>query len=153
MEAACAVSFPLLAAWMVEPDGGREIAGVVLAVTASCCLLAVGALYWHAALCRVRGNPEPMRHALRIARRLKRPLLALAIASLVWAVFLCFLDPSSAALAALGFSALAVLEYVNYYHVQLQNFDHLPDFKRLLRRRRLRQAHLAADLKKVAGER
>jgi len=35
---------------------------------------------------------------------------------------------------------------VNYYKFQLQNFDHLADFRRLMRDRRIRPSHMARDL-------
>jgi hypothetical protein len=38
---------------------------------------------------------------------------------------------------------LAILEYVNYYRVQLQHFDHAADFKRLVTGRGFRRSHLA----------
>jgi hypothetical protein len=53
---------------------------------------------------------------------------------------------SGAVIAALACSALGSLEYVNYYRVQLQHFDNLADFKRLLGGRGFRKAHLARDL-------
>jgi hypothetical protein len=40
-----------------------------------------------------------------------------------------------------------VLEYINYYVVQLQHFDHASDFKRLLSGRGFREAHLAKALR------
>ncbi len=43
-------------------------------------------------------------------------------------------------------SGLATLEYVNYFHVQLQNFDHAADIKRLTNGGGLRRAHMAKDL-------
>ncbi len=44
-------------------------------------------------------------------------------------------------------AVLALLEYVNYYHRQLQHFDHGPDFKRLLAGKGLRPSQMAKDLK------
>jgi hypothetical protein len=41
---------------------------------------------------------------------------------------------------------LAVLEYVNYYHVQLQHFDHAPDWQRLVSGRGFRRSHLAREI-------
>jgi hypothetical protein len=43
---------------------------------------------------------------------------------------------------------LALLEYVNYYRWQLQYFDHLPDFRALVKRRRLKRAHMARAIKR-----
>jgi hypothetical protein len=48
--------------------------------------------------------------------------------------------------AAAAMSSLAVLEYVNYYHFQLQYFDHWPDFAALMRRRTLRRSHMSLEI-------
>jgi hypothetical protein len=47
------------------------------------------------------------------------------------------------AIAAAVLATLAALEYVNYYHVQLQHFDNAADFKRLVSGKGFRRAHLA----------
>ena len=57
-----------------------------------------------------------------------------------------FRGVSGASAGALALSILAVLEYINYYHVQLQNFDHGPTWRRFLRRRSFPRAHMAKDL-------
>jgi len=49
-------------------------------------------------------------------------------------------------IVALVCLALAVLEYVNYYHIQLQHFDHAADWKRLLAGKGLRPSSMARDL-------
>lgn len=49
-------------------------------------------------------------------------------------------------IAASLYFLLAVLEYVNYYHVQLQHFDHSEDFKRLMSGNSFRQSHLAKGI-------
>lgn len=43
-------------------------------------------------------------------------------------------------------SLLALAEYVNYYHRQLQHFDNWPDFHRLITGRGFRPAKMALDL-------
>ena len=48
--------------------------------------------------------------------------------------------------AVLVVTILGVLEYVNYYHVQLQHFDNMADWRRLLAGRGFRPAHMARDL-------
>ena len=49
-------------------------------------------------------------------------------------------------------AVLAVLEYVNYYHRQLQHFDSREDFRRLLTGKGFRKSWLARDLEGVAGD-
>lgn len=41
---------------------------------------------------------------------------------------------------------LAALEYVNYYHRQLQHFDRSSDFKRLITGGGFRRSHMARNL-------
>ena len=43
-------------------------------------------------------------------------------------------------------TALAALEYVNYYKFQVQHFDNWADFKRLMTGRGFRKAHMARDI-------
>jgi hypothetical protein len=47
---------------------------------------------------------------------------------------------------------LAVLEYINYYHVQLQHFDHAPDWQRLVSGRGFRRSHLAREIERWKRE-
>ena len=50
--------------------------------------------------------------------------------------------------AAILFTCLAWLEYVNFYHRQLQHFDHGPDTRRLLAGQGFRRSHLSRALQK-----
>jgi hypothetical protein len=52
-------------------------------------------------------------------------------------------------IAATACAALAALEYVNYYHRQLQHFDSWADFKRLLAGKGFRKSWMARDLEAV----
>ena len=139
--------FPLLTIAFVEVQSTLDVVGVTISLLACCSLLAIGAAYWRAALHRIDGSFSPMSGVLQVADKLQRPLLLLSVASAALGIYLLASDPQSlAARVCAGLSALAVLEYVNYFHVQLQNFDHLSDFQRLLRERKFRRSHLASDL-------
>ncbi|MFN9877812.1 MAG: hypothetical protein ACK557_04995, partial [Planctomycetota bacterium] len=48
---------------------------------------------------------------------------------------------------------LAVLEYINHYHFQLQHFDHAPDWQRLVSGRGFRRSHLAREIDRWKRER
>lgn len=147
MEAGCALLFPVLAIYWWPPKSVAEAGALALSLLACCSLLVVGAYYWWAAVKRIDGDRGPIAKVVRLADRWERVLLGLSLLAMAVAVALVVArGVSSAALAALGFAFLACLEYLNYYHVQLQNFDHAADFRRLLRTRRLRRSHLAADL-------
>jgi hypothetical protein len=47
---------------------------------------------------------------------------------------------------AMGCAVLAALEYINYYHRQLQHFDNREDFQRLLSGKGFRKSWMARDL-------
>lgn len=147
MEAACAGLFPILALAIVDLTDLRDLLALLLALSACCSLLAVGALYWRAALRRLGGDTAPMAGFLATAHRLRSWLLALCvIATIVAVALLVRFGATSATIATAGFALLGDLEYANYYKFQLQNFDHLADFRRLMRDRRLRRSHMARDL-------
>jgi hypothetical protein len=95
-------------------------------------LLLVGGAYWRGVLKRGEGEGAPLARVLRIATQSNGRCRA------AWRVVArecCRAVAngwSRAVIAALACSALGSLEYVNYFRVQLQHFDHLADFKRLL---------------------
>jgi hypothetical protein len=147
MEAGCAVAFPLLTIAFVEVQSTLDVVGLTVSLLACCSLLAIGAAYWRAALHRIDGSLRLMSGVLRVADKLQQLLLVLSVASAALGIYLLASDPHGlAARVCVGLSTLALLEYVNYFHVQLQNFDSLSDFQRLLRERRFRRSHLAVDL-------
>ena len=113
-------------------------------------LLGIGGFYWRGKAHQIARYAASLDRALDWAGRLRRTSLALsALAGLLCAVDLLVVRLSVSAAdrgVALCATALAVLEYVNYYVVQLQHFDNWPDFVRLVRGRGFRTAHLRADL-------
>ena len=67
-----------------------------------------------------------------------------AIALCLWQI--AFKGMTWTNIVAIVLTTLAALEYVNYYHVQLQHFDNGADVRKLLRGAGFRQAHMARDL-------
>jgi hypothetical protein len=124
------VGFPLTAANMV---GFAMFAG----------LLVVGAGYWLAKLRQISapGVPLPGAGAFAVARIASALLLAAGLLFLVGRVVAA---PGAGSWPGLGFGLFAVLEYVNYFHVQLM-YDTSDDLH-YLRSHGLRRAHLARDL-------
>ncbi|MBX7457532.1 hypothetical protein K3152_04660 [Qipengyuania sp. 1NDH17] len=115
-------------------------------------LLVVGGLYWRGKLDALEGRAARLGRVLAQADRWQVPLAILSGAAFLAAIA-SWLDPGlSVSLAdritASVCSTLAVLEYVNYYHRQLQHFDHLADFRRLLAGRGFRPAQMAVDLRR-----
>lgn len=117
-----------------------------------CALLIVGGLYWRAKLHRIEGNPATMRDFLPVADRLQVPLAAVSIGAVAICAWVWIADGGASTgdrvvitIAAL----LAALEYINYYHRQLQHFDHWPDLKRLFSGRGFQRSQMAGDLARM----
>lgn len=148
MERACAFIFPPLAFALVRPGSLIAASVLTLALVACCSILWVGAAYWRAVWARLALGETSMDATLSMAQRWKPFCFATTILSLAVSIAnILSTGTGVSSIVALGFSALAVLEYVNYYHIQLQNFDHGPTFRRFLTRRTFPPAHLAKDLK------
>jgi hypothetical protein len=147
MEMGGAVIIPCLVLAKAFPRTPSEVAAVALSLLGVSSLLLIGGAYWFGVLQKAKGQPSAHRAVMRIADRTEWPvILLLAAAWAASAVAFATSAMSRPVIAALGCSALATLEYVNYYKVQLQNFDHAPDLKRLLSGRGFRRAHLGRDL-------
>lgn len=148
MEAGNAVLVPAFARIIAPPEALLDGLAFGLAVLACAGFLLIGALYWRGMHDRiVHSRRERIETALTIAERARLPLLAItgvSIAADIVALAIVGLRPAN--IAACALTLLACLEYVNYYHVQLQNFDRWSDFKRLLAGQGLRRSHMARDL-------
>ena len=159
MEGFNVLFLPALALYLAWPRAPAEIAAMALAIVASSGFLLVGTLYWRGIDRRLRLRERAaLDQALRVADRAERPLLlATAAAIFVFAMALAIQGWSNAVIAAAALTTLAALEYVNYYHRQLQHFDNAADFKRLFSGGGLKRAHMKRDLdewrRRSAGER
>jgi hypothetical protein len=122
----------------------------VLTCVPMCLLLLLGGQYWRVKLLQLEGNGAAMRRFLPLADRCQPVMFALCAIALI-AAMLSWLDIGigkslGERIAASIAATLAALEYVNYYHRQLQHFDHAPDFKRLLAGKGFRPSQMAVDL-------
>lgn len=148
LEAANVLFVPGLALALGFPRNAIEAFAIALAMVATAGFLLVGTAYWRGVDRRLRFIDRlTIQRALALADRVEKPLLAVsggAIATTV--VALTYNGWSSTVFAATLLSLLAVLEYINYYHRQLQHFDNRADFKRLLAGRGMRPSHMARDL-------
>lgn len=117
-----------------------------------CLLLVLGGLYWRGKLHALQGSKTSLHTALAIADKAQGPLLVLSSAAIVAALAAWIVPAMSVSLAdricASVAAALAGLEYVNYYHRQLQHFDHAEDWQRLVSGRGFRPAQMAVDLRR-----
>lgn len=113
-------------------------------------LLAIGGAYWRAKYLQLTVPGYNPMSLFKLIRRLRSFSLIFTIASLAivgcaWrypAISAGINDRITATIASL----LALAEYVNYYHRQLQHFDNASDFKRLLQGRGFRRSQMAVDL-------
>ena len=130
--------------WPTDFVGGLVLAIANLGLVIG---LVVGACYWLALAKRICGNPAPMSRALRFAHMAQGPMIAaVCTATIGIVVVVAQRGLSLSTGAALVVTILGVLEYVNYYHVQLQHFDNKADLRRLLAGSGFRPAHMARDL-------
>jgi hypothetical protein len=150
MEAANVLFVPLFMLWL--SDGQLSwIALVPLAATML--LLIIGALYWRGKVRQLKGTASNFPVLLRGLEVWRRPALVLTQAGSVTCLLGWIVPAWSAGstdrLVATGCAILSVLEYINYYHRQLQHFDNREDFRRLLAGRGFRRSWLARDLDKL----
>ena len=149
MEAANVVLLPVAACIVVTSLEGRLDPVLLISLFANAVLLTIGACYWRITLLRIEGDEAPF--AKWLPRIGKAQPIAILLTFLTCAATLAdfALDAGTwtpQRITAIGMTVLCVLEYINYYHVQLQYFDNAADFHALLRTRRLKRAHLARDL-------
>jgi hypothetical protein len=106
-------------------------------------LLVQGAAYWIAKLRQLREWRDRLPGIRYFA--VARPLNVIALVFGVWFTgWAVLVQPGSESWLGLGLTLFAVLEYVNYFRVQLMH-DTAADLRRLIQRG-LRPAHLARDL-------
>lgn len=147
LEASNAVLVPAIALYFGWP--ADRIDAILLAVADLALIigLVVGAAYWWGVAARLKRNRGVMVRALRLADIAQRPMLVATIAAMIgcaWQVIDRGMTLPN--IVALVLTTLAGLEYINYYHIQLQHFDNLADIRRLLGGKAFRRAHMARDL-------
>ncbi len=120
-------------------------------------ILFQGAWYWKLRLRRLEGlSVAPASEWIRFTKwkrwNVILLLLAPVVAVLQWMLSGGRFAPEAHFLWSAAALLMAVLEHVNYYHLQLTH-DTLPDLRRLFRERRLKEAQLAKDLRLFHGDR
>jgi len=149
IEAGNALFIPALAVYLVLKSGGRISTALVLSGLACSFLLVIGTIVLRMMLRKARGQANAIADRIPLLVRMRWPAIALCVAAAVangteW--LSSGLELSAQCLAPAVLLLLAVLEYVNYYHFQLQHFDHAPDWQRLVSGRGFRRSHLAREI-------
>ena len=149
LELANMIIIPGVMAWL---SGWRLGPLSIVAILPMCGLLLVGGLYWRGKLQELAKGRD-IRALLRRIRQVQLPLLALTLLAAgavlaSWMIAGLAANPADRWVATAA-ASLAALEYVNYYHRQLQHFDHAADFKRLLSGRGLRRSWLSRDIERL----
>ncbi len=154
MEAANIVLVPTVAALLVVKMSEAISIALMLAMAATAFLLLVGTIALRMYLQVVRGNRDFGTRVLPWLSAAQWPALILVILSIIGAGFELWIDGrfTASAITTMVLATLALLEYVNYFHVQLQNFDHKSDLKRLIMGGGLRESHLAKALRRFRKE-
>lgn len=154
MEAGNMIGVPFIVLLLTKGQIGWitlvALAGVIM-------LLGVGAVYWRMKVRQLRGEEISVDAVLGWLARLQWPGLLLTLAGIA-AATLGWIAPQYSAglpdrIAASGCALLALLEYINYYHRQLQHFDNKADFKRMLAGKGFRQSWMARDLAQLRRKR
>lgn len=116
-----------------------------------CLLLAIGTYYWWAKLQFLQRREALQPRVVRLAKWDWPSLLLTIGAGLIAAAGWLRPDLSvglADRIAATTMAVLAALEYVNYYHRQLQHFDHAADWRRLTQGKGFRKSQLRRDLER-----
>lgn len=143
IEAGNALAVPAMGCVMLLSGDVTPDTGAIAGMAACSLLLVIGAAAWRLALAGLDGDIVLAQRLTAACARAQLPCLAvlmIATAMAAASVLVGGWRPNS--FAAAGFTLLGWLEYVYYYHVQLQNFDSTIDLKRLQAGRGLRRAHL-----------
>ena len=151
MEGANVLLMPLIAWFLITVVAKGQITiAVIAAMLATSFLLVVGTFAWKMVVDGLEGNStseEQWTPWLDLARWPAMLLTILALIATVAEAFSTLPRFSASLIGASLLCLLAVLEFVNYYHVQLQHFDHADDFQRLLSGKGFRQSHLSKSIR------
>jgi hypothetical protein len=148
MEGGNVLAVPLFVWFLVWQAGDTPDLAAGLGAAACSFLLVVGTAAWRMALARLDGETSLAQRLVAFCARAEIPSLLLLVAAIIGAGLAIATNGwPPRTIAAVGLTLLAALEYVNYYHWQLQNFDSAIDFKRIMASRGLRRAHLGRAVK------
>jgi hypothetical protein len=151
---------PALAIFLILYFGGQISIAAIASMVATSFLLVVGTFALKMMVDKLEGNFQSERQWVPYIAIARWPALVLiAIAIMATAVEACLVLPAwpASLIASVVLTLLAILEYINYYHYQVQHFDHAADWKRLLSGKGFRRSHLSRSIaawqrRSVAGQ-
>lgn len=118
------------------------------------CLLLQGTIYWFVKLKRLRNEITSIT-PISIVRSLyffKKLNLAMFIATIIAFIFDIFDRYPSVPLDGLSIAffiyIFAILEFINYFYIQL-SYDNISDIKYLLKRKKLKKSCMNKDFKRI----
>lgn len=120
-------------------------------------LLVQGSLYWYSKWKRLKKentSVTPIRVVQRLKKVQKWNIIIILVAPFIFVIDLLLWYPSLpiGGLSISGFIYIfAVLEYINYFHIQL-SYDNSSDIKYLLKSKKLKQACLSKDFERLEGD-
>jgi hypothetical protein len=154
VEAANIVAVPVLAVWAIKRSGNTISFSLIVAMAAACFMLLIGTFALRIKLETAKGRRSFGQRWLPWLSQAQLPALVMVVAAVAAAGLELWADGrrSNVAIATVVCALLAILEYINYYHVQLQNFDHLPDLKRFMAGGGFRKSHLARALQRFRAD-
>ena len=156
IEAFNVVLIPAVAAFLVLRSGGTISVALVLSGLACSFLLVIGTIVLRMMLRRACGDANAIEDQVPLLLQMRWPAIGLCVAAAVALGVECInIGPrlSTQFVMPAVLLILALLEYINYYHVQLQHFDHAADWKRLISGRGFRRSHLAREIERWKRER
>jgi hypothetical protein len=147
MECANIVVVPGLAIFLTLRAGGSLSLALWLSLAACSFLLFVGTFALKMISDKLHGQPETERTWVPRLKLLRWPaLLMIGVALLAIGREYFLPTPTADLVAASIVCLLAILEYINYYHVQLQHFDNAADWQRLISGKGFRRSHLSRSI-------
>jgi arginine exporter protein ArgO len=151
LEASNILLVPAMAFGLVLFAKAQLSISMFITAAATSFLLWIGTIAWYIVFHELNNNPKPKQKWIPTLAKLQWPSLALVVVAIISVFCEAFkILPSTSSnaslIAASILAVLALLEYINYYHFQLQHFDHAPDFLRLISGRGFRKSHLAKQI-------
>jgi hypothetical protein len=106
-----------------------------LSMVACSGLLIVGAIIWRLKFDELQKKVEFEYFIIPWLDRVKFPSLWLCLATIPAVLYELIHDGrwSPSVIATTALATLSIMEWINYYAIQLQHFDHIDDFQRLIK--------------------